>query len=293
MTPFELGIVLLSALLHALWNAAAKGSASPMGYVLAMEVATTVAAVALLPFFEPGEIPRLVWGLLAATAVAHGFYAYFLSLAYQHGELTVVYPIARTTPAFVPLIAVPLLGESVSLAGALGIALVVAGMWGVQTEGRLRLRDFATAGAAFSYLTLATTVVYSLVDKQAMAGLEAAPWSGAAPRAVVYYFLISAAQLPVFAALALPRVGWRSVAHAFRSEGRTVLGGGVAALASYGLILEALRTASVSYVVAVRQTSVLFAVLLAVRWLGERPSWQRVVGGAATVVGVALISLLG
>ena len=57
-----------------------------------------------------------------------------------------------------------------------------------------------------------------------------------------------------------------------------------------GLILEALRTAPVSYVVAIRQTSVIFAVILAVGWLGERPSRLRVLGSLATVLGVALIA---
>jgi drug/metabolite transporter (DMT)-like permease len=293
VTPFELGLVLLSALLHSLWNAATKGSASPLGYLLAFEIVTTGATLLLLPFFEISEIPREVWWLLAATAVAHGFYGYFLAMAYTRGELTLVYPIARTTPAFVPLVAVPLLGESLTGLGIGGIGLVVLGMWLVQTGGRVRLRDFATAGAGFAYLTLATTVVYSLLDKQAMAVLDGSAWTGPAPRAVVYYFLLTSAQMPVFAALALPRTGWSALGGVFRTELRSVLLGAAAALASYALILEALRTASVSYVVAVRQTSVLFALLLAVRWLGERPTPARIAGAAATVAGVALIALRG
>ena len=71
------------------------------------------------------------------------------------------------------------------------------------------------------------------------------------------------------------------------------LGGSTAALLSYGLILEALRSASVSYVVALRQMSVLFALVLAIRWLGEQPSWIRLTGGLATVAGVALIAVRG
>jgi drug/metabolite transporter (DMT)-like permease len=47
----------------------------------------------------------------------------------------------------------------------------------------------------------------------------------------------------------------------------------------------------VSYVVAMRQTSVLFAIALAAWWLGERPSASRVAGAVATVAGVALIAL--
>ena len=62
---------------------------------------------------------------------------------------------------------------------------------------------------------------------------------------------------------------------------------------SYALILEALRTTSVSYVVAVRQFSVVFAAALAVIWLRERPSRPRLMGTVAIVGGVALIALRG
>lgn len=289
----ELAIVLLSALLHAAWNTATKGSSSPMAFFLAMEVATLLGALVVLPFFSIGDIPRQAWLLIGATGLAHGFYSYFLTSAYTRGELTVVYPISRTTPALVPLVAVPLLGEHLSLAGSAGIGLVVAGMWLVQTDGQLRVRAFATAGAGFAYLTLLTTVAYSLIDKQTIVLLNAADWTGPAPRAIVLYFLITVAHVPVFAALALRRVAWREVLEVGRNEALGVLGGTLAGFASYTLILEALRTASVSYVVAVRQTSVLFAVAMAVLWLGERPSRLRVVGGVSTVLGVALIAQRG
>jgi drug/metabolite transporter (DMT)-like permease len=66
-----------------------------------------------------------------------------------------------------------------------------------------------------------------------------------------------------------------------------------AGVVGYGLVLQAFRTAPASYVVAVRQLSVLFATAIAVRFLGERPSRRRLVGAAATVVGVALIAVAG
>jgi drug/metabolite transporter (DMT)-like permease len=66
-----------------------------------------------------------------------------------------------------------------------------------------------------------------------------------------------------------------------------------ASFASYTLILQALRTAPVSYVVAARQSSVVFAVALALLWLRERPSRARLVGALLTVVGVATIGWAG
>ena len=79
-------------------------------------------------------------------------------------------------------------------------------------------------GIGFAYLTLLATVAYSLADKQAMARLSAAPWTGPLPRSIVYFFLITAANALFFVPLALRRVsraavsrgGARRVAHALR-----------------------------------------------------------------------------
>jgi drug/metabolite transporter (DMT)-like permease len=80
------------------------------------------------------------------------------------------------------------------------------------------------------------------------------------------------------------RESWR------RERGRAALAVAIG-LVGYGLILEAYRRAPASYVVSVRQASVLFAVAISARYLGERPSRARVVGALATVAGVALIAL--
>jgi drug/metabolite transporter (DMT)-like permease len=60
---------------------------------------------------------------------------------------------------------------------------------------------------------------------------------------------------------------------------------------SYTLILHAMETAPVSYITAARQSSVLFALLIAVVALKERPGRLRVLGGIANVAGVVLIAL--
>jgi drug/metabolite transporter (DMT)-like permease len=64
-------------------------------------------------------------------------------------------------------------------------------------------------------------------------------------------------------------------------------------LVGYGLILEAFGRAPATYVVAVRQSSVLFAAWMGVAFLGERPDRSRLAGAAATVAGVALIGFGG
>jgi drug/metabolite transporter (DMT)-like permease len=290
VTPFELLLVLASAVLHAIWSAAIKGSGNPLAFNLLQEAVAVAAALAILPFVDFGEIPSAVWKLTAVTGVAHGLYFYFMSRAYQEADLSLVYPIIRSTPAFLPLIAVPLLGESVSPWGALGIAILVAGIWLIHAEPGLKLRTLGSRGIRLAYLTLAATIAYSLLDKQAMVHLSEADWTSLLPRTVVFYFMLSVANTVVFAPLALRRVSWATLREAGRRDGALAAAALAGSALSYSLILKAFETAPASYVVAVRQTSVLFALLFAMVWLRERPDRRRIIGATATVVGVALIS---
>jgi len=291
MTQLELWMVLLSALLHAAWNLFAKGSRDPMSFSLVLSVVPALLLLALLPFINLAEVPPAVWKLLAVTGIAHGLYFLFLTLGYEKGDLSLVYPISRSAPAFVTLAAIPLLGDVVSPVGALGIAVVVLSMWLVQTEGRVRWHAFVEPGAVYAYLALLATVGFSLIDKRAMTIFSAAPWSSRVPKAVLYYFLLCAAATFVFVPNALRRLrpgAFRAVA---TQEGGRALVSVVVSFASYALILEALGTASVSYVTATRQISVLFAVGLGMAFLHERPSRPRIIGAVGTVLGVALIAL--
>lgn len=293
MTGLEISLVLVSALLHALWSASIKGSRDPLGFNL-LQLAPPLAAACLLPIWvSPAAIPREVWGLVAVTGVFHGVYFYWLSRALEIGALSVVYPIARSAPAFLPLAAVPLLGETISLRGGIGIAVVVAGMWAVQTEGLATSRAIerrASRGVGFALATLAASVGYSLCDKAAMARLSAAPWDAPIPPAAVYYLLITTAGAIVFAPLALRRVPLGALRELARKELRTACFAALIGFVGYGLILQALRTAPVSYVAAARQTSVLFAIAIAaLRWR-ERPTRLRMLGALATVIGVALVA---
>ena len=183
------------------------------------------------------------------------------------------------------------MGESVSLTAALGIGLVVAGMWAIQTDGKLLLRSLRSLAAVFAYLTLLTTVAYSLIDKQAMQLLDTADWTGPAPRALVYMGLFELAYMPLFYLLAVRSLAKGELVRVARNEWRTAFVGAVFGICSYALILEAMRTAQVSYVVAARQSSVLFAVALGALFLRERPGRIRVIGVLATIAGVAMISV--
>jgi uncharacterized membrane protein len=290
LTSLELALVLASALLHAVWSASIKQSADPLLFNVLQLPLIVVLLGALLPFVSFAELPPLTLALLPATAVAHALYVYWMCRAFEHGDLSLVYPIARSTPAFLPFFAVPLLGERVSVAGALGIAVVVSGIWLVHGVGRWTLRELSQPAARFAFLTLGATVAYSLVDKAAMGAFHGARWSAPFPPALFYFALLTLAYGLVFVPLVLWRRGGRTLARAAGPNLAVATLASLISLMSYTLVLQALTSAKVSYVVAVRQTSVLFAVVISTIWLGERPGRARVAGALATVLGVALIA---
>lgn len=287
MSVPEILMVLVSALLHASWSAAIKGTRSPLAFNMVQTAAMTLLGLVALPFIELAEIPTGNWLLVGAAGIAHGLYLWFLSASLERADLSLAYPIIRSTPAFLPFVAVPLLGDRLTPTGVAGIAVVVVGIWLVHARGGLRAVS-RLPGVGFAWLTLAATVGYALTDKAGVAGL--ADWNGTLPASLVWFTLVTLALPVVFFPIAWRHVDRDELRRSFRNDGLRVLGAVVIGVVGYGLILEAYRTAPASYVVAVRQLSVLFAMGIAVFFLGEKPGGRRVAGATATVAGVALIA---
>jgi drug/metabolite transporter (DMT)-like permease len=291
MGPRELSMVLLSAVLHAGWNVVAKRNDQPTAFLFLLTAATLLLALALAPLYPMHVFSGQLGVLLLTSCMFHGLSFIVLARAYEAGDLSLVYPIARSTPAVVPLFAVPLLGEHISPVGAAGIGLTLAGMWLVQTGGAVRWAALRAPAALWAYLMLLMTAGFSLVDKRAMSLLSHVPWQSPLPRALVFYLLQTAGACVICAPYAIKRTGLIRMRSVVRAHGVLVAGAASATLLSYVLVLEALRTAPVSYVVAVRQCSVLFAVAFAVWALSERPSRARMTGTLGTIAGVVLIAL--
>jgi drug/metabolite transporter (DMT)-like permease len=282
--------VLVSALLHALWNMAAKGSQRPTAFLFLLTAVTAAATLPMLAFIPYAALPRELVYLTGLSALTHGASFVALSRAYEAGDLTLVYPISRSTPLVVPLFALPLLGEHLSPMGGAGIALAVLGLWLVQTGGSVTLAAFKQRAALWAYVMLLLTAAFSIVDKRAMTLLAAVTWDAPIPASTVFYCAFTTGAALVALPFALREVGARALGEELRRDGAKITLAATLTWLSYLLILEVLKTAPVSYVVAVRQVSVLFAVGMAMVTLGERPSRGRLYGAAASVAGVALIA---
>ena len=274
MSTTVLLIVLLAALLHALWNALVKTSADRAVTLGLVATGHCVPALALMPFVP---IPAAeAFPFIIASTVIHWAYYYFLNVSYRFGDLSLIYPIARgTAPVMVALGAMIWADESLPFWAWIGILTVSAG---IMILAAIRNADRRGIGAALA--TSAIIAAYSVVDG---IGIRV---SGTPIGYVVWLF---AAELFV----AVFVIGTRYERARSISQRSLILGltGGVISGLAYGLALFAKTLAPIGIVSAVRETSVIFAALIGVYWLGEGPAQRRLVAASVVALGVIILAL--
>lgn len=270
--------VLVAALLHAGWNAIVKGSDDKTLGVLAMALGhLPFAAVALLimPFPATASLPFVLLGGLIHTG-----YCLFLAGAYRRGDLGHVYPIARgVAPLIVTVISVGLLGTVLGAGQLLGIGAITLGLVSlalVQPAGPTTMN--ATRLALITGVFIA---MYSLNDG------HGARLSGGSP--VAYYSLVCM----VNAITLLPIVMLRETGILARTLARprqVLLSGGGSFLA-YSIVVWAFVEAPIPLVTALRETSIVFALLIGVFLMNERLSLGKLAATLLTLAGAAAIRL--
>ena len=295
MSLFAVFLVLVSAVLHVGWNFLLKSSARPKVFFLTAGSVTVVAAVILSLGAPLGLVPARTWLCVVLSAMIHAVYFLALSKAYESGDISYVYPICRAAPAFVPLAAFLLLGERISLRGGCGIALVVISMFVLQFRGALvqELRGMKAflrrKDSLWAFITLATVVAYSIVDKAGMTALADVKDFPAIAQAPTYFMLSFTLSFIIYGAFLIPRTAAAYLA-VWRGEWLKSLLAGLGMISSYCLILHVMKTEPLSYIVTLRQISVLIAVLCGWVLLKEKHGLLRLIAAAVMLAGIFLVA---
>jgi drug/metabolite transporter (DMT)-like permease len=262
-----LGLALAAAGLHAAWNlllARERDTEATTAVSLVVFVVALAPLAAATWRVEGDALPYIVGsGLLELAYIA------LLAAAYRRFELSVVYPLARgLAPVLALVIVVAAVGASPSageIGGVVAVAIGILLVRGVRRSGR---------GSALAVAIAAAIAGYTVVDRYGIHHANAAPY-------LLLVMLGPALVYPV-------SVGGPRLALAARPVAAAI---GIASAGTYLLVLLALRLASAPSVSAVRETSVVIAVVLA-RVLLREPVGLRRIGGAALVAaGVALLAL--
>jgi uncharacterized membrane protein len=271
-------LVLVSALLHAIWGAVVKSSADRL---MATTVGTLVPALICLFLVRTVTAPdAAAWPFIAGSVALHMAYYAFLLLAYRFGDLSQVYPVARGgTPLVVGAIAVLVIGEALSPMRMAGIAIVAIGLFVIAADRRLLTAHGALAiGAA-----LLAAIMIGTATAVDFVGLHRA--NSTLGYIVWINLLEGLVLLPLALAIrrnALKALPWRELP----KQGFA----GLIVVASYGMMLWALSLGAVAPIAALRETSVVFAVLIGAAFLGEPMGRKRAVAAIIVAIGALVVN---
>ncbi len=270
--------VLFGALLHASWNALVKSSADKALDTALIHLLGSLIAIPLVLWL--GWPRAEAWPYIVASVTIHIAYYIALTGAYKHGELGLTYPLMRgTAPLLVALSATLTVGEHLSplaWAGVLGISC------GVLALGLSRHAIDSPRAVAFALGNAVVIASYTVVDALG------ARTSGDALRYVAALFVLDGWP---FALMVFMRRGGAVAWPYARRRWPVAAGAALASLGSYGIALWAMTRAPVATVAAMRETSVLFAVLLGSWFLKEAFTLRRAIGTGAIVAGVMALRL--
>ncbi|MEM4986313.1 DMT family transporter [Collimonas sp. H4R21] len=283
MTAGVIALVLCAALLHASWNAMLKSSGDRLWAITLMTIGSAVASVPIV-LWAPLPAPAS-WPYILMSVVLHAGYNLFLVRAYRAGDFGQSYPIARgSSPLLVSLGAALFAGEQLGVLTLAGVVLISAG---IISLAQIKFRRGSSVAGGWQQwdapLSAFTTGVfiagYTIVD-----GLGSRLAGSAASYAGWMFLLDGLPLLAIYLSMhGSLRIGLRERAT------WNALGGGAMSLLAYGIVIWAITLAPMGPVSALRETSVLFAALIARMFLGEALTLRRLLSCAVIALGAVLL----
>ncbi|GES49788.1 membrane protein [Rhizobium sp. NBRC 114257] len=272
-----IALVLFGALLHATWNAIIKAGTDKSLDAALVSAGGAVAALPLLPFLP---LPAsAAWPFIGASAILQFAYFQLVAAAYRAGDIGLVYPLMR---GVAPLIIVStssfILKETLSSGALIGTMTICAGILTLAFEARKGSRRAIVLALANAVVIATYTYVDGIGARISGNSVSYTLWMALLPPILLFAWAIS--QRGINAVAAHVRYNWW----------RGLIGGG-GSIASYGLALWAMTKAPVAMVAALRETSILFALVISVVVLKERSSIWRYIAGAIIAGGVLVLRL--
>lgn len=267
--------VLAAAALHAGWNAVVKLRVEPLLAIVLINGACAVLGLVVLVF--TGLPAREAWGWLGLSGIVHLLYGLALAEAYRVGDMSFVYPVARGAAPMMTLCgSLFFVGDVLPPLAILGIIIL---------GGGIALMAFSRASAVdgralvFALLTACTISLYTISD-----GLGARA-SGNPHAYAAAMFVLDGGLLLIYA-LATRGVDWLKQARPALVPG--LLGGGMGFMA-YWIVIWAMTVAPIALVAALRESSILFATLIAIFILKEKALPLRIAAACCIMAGIVLM----
>ena len=292
MSFFAVLLVLASSFLHALKSFFIKQSSDKQIFLWCYVTTGLLLYFPVFVFFAMREQLLLseIFLWCALSGVIHFLYQIFFSRAYETGDLSHVYPIMRSSPALVLLVAVLFLEEEVTAQGVLGIVLILCGIYTINAK-QIAFHDFllpirslfTDRAARYALLTMFSVAAYSIVDK--LGAKELHPF--------IFSYLLSVFTHTLYTPWVFGHKKLSSVKTEWLKNKKSILINGVIAQGGYLLIIIAFTFEKVSYVAGFRQLSIVFAVLMGNHLLKEEGKYIRLFAAVLIFLGAFIIAASG
>ncbi|MYK33528.1 MAG: EamA family transporter [Boseongicola sp. SB0670_bin_30] len=269
--------VLLAAVLHAGWNSLVKVGLDRASTLLLLTLVQAGIAVALLPFVAQPATESWIW--ILASAALHVGYKVFLMQAYSHADLSQAYPLARgTAPLIVTVWSVLILGATFTPSSMAAILAISLGILMMTAKGSSS--GWMRGSAMFWAMgTASFTASYTLVDG------VGARIAGTPSGFILWMVIGDAIGMSAYAALNRGRATFSALLPVWK----TGLAAGAMSLGSYWIAVWAFTQAPIALVAALRESSILFATVIAALVLSERVNRWRWISACFISSGVALM----
>jgi uncharacterized membrane protein len=291
MTWLGILLVAISACCHAAWNLLSKASSGPTAFSrqALRWSAICYAPLILLMQSQVDYSPRYAICILTSGS-AVGLFFFSLSKAYQYGNVSVAYPIARSFPILVVTWVAALWGRFPSAPGLCGIFLIMAGCFilpmnrfSFSPDG-FALRNYLNRSCAWALLAAFATSLFAIIDKIAAAEISTLTGNQPLLTSINYVYLQN-----VMALFVMELACFKLKQPNPKEQRPKAIIAGLIFLASYSLILIALISEPVAYVVSFRQISIVIAAVVSLVWLEKVRPFPRLVGIALIFTGVVLV----
>jgi len=269
--------VILAAFLHAVWNAMVKNEDNKYLAVTAIvlgHVPASIFIILLTPAPSVESIPFII-----LSALLHIGYEWYLLSAYRFGDLTKVYPIARgTAPILITIVSLIFLGVALSNFEILGIFIISLGILSLSLQGAKGIKN--RSAVIYALVTGFFIMGYSITDgygaRVSNSFLSYMGWS----------FILNATIFPI-----ILKINNKSeiITKTFKEGKKIFFIGGTLSYIVYGIVIWGFTQAPIALITALRETSIIFALLIGTFFLKEKFTLLKVIATFIIFFGVALL----
>ena len=269
--------IILAAFLHAVWNAMVKNEDNKYLAVTAIvlgQVPVSVLIILLTPIPSVESIPFII-----LSALLHIGYEWYLLSAYRFGDLTKVYPIARgTAPILITIVSLIFLGVALSNFEILGIIIISLGILSLSLQGAKGIKN--RSAVIYALVTGFFIMGYSITDgygaRVSNSFLSYMGWS----------FILNATIFPI-----ILKINNKSeiITKTFKEGKKIFFIGGTLSYIVYGIVIWGFTQAPIALITALRETSIIFALLIGTFFLKEKFTLLKVIATFIIFFGVALL----